>query len=251
MIDELISLRAILVSRSPSDHDLFAEALASAPIPVELAMADSAASLNNCLRGGADVLYLDGGLPAAEIARMLGVVRAMRDPPFTVLLTESEDGGFRFETDALADKPARLDQAKRLTEFSIRIRLPTRVLIVDDSKTMRSIVRKLLVGARFPLEVTEADEGFAALKLVRENPIDLVFIDYNMPGFSGLETISEFKREKRRVHVVLMTSQPDESLSERAREIGAGFLKKPFYPADIEGTLCRYYGLRALNPGRA
>jgi CheY-like chemotaxis protein len=250
MIDELLSLRAILVSRLPSDRDLFAEALASAPIPVELATADSAASLNGCLRGGADVLYLDGGLPAAEIARMLGAVRAVRDPPFTVLLTESEDG-VRFETDALAGKPARLDQAKRLTECSIRVRLPTRVLIVDDSKTMRSIVHKLLAGTRFPLEVSEVDEGFAALKLVRENPIDLVFMDYNMPGFSGLETIAELKREKRRVHVVLMTSQPDESLSERAHEIGAGFLKKPFYPADIEGTLCRYYGLRALNPARA
>ena len=123
--------------------------------------------------------------------------------------------------------------------------------MVDDSATMRSIVRKLLAATRFPFEVSEADEGFAALKLARECEFDLVFLDYNMPGFSGLETFSEFKREKRRVSVVIMTSMPDEALAERARDQGAAFLKKPFFPADIEAVLCRFYGLRALNPKRA
>ena len=112
-------------------------------------------------------------------------------------------------------------------------------------------MRKLLAGLRFPLEVSEADEGFAALKHVGEAGIDLVFLDYNMPDFSGLETLAEFKREKRRVSVVVMTSANDESLPDRAREYGAGFLKKPFYPADIEAMLCRFYGFRALNPKRA
>ena len=115
---------------------------------------------------------------------------------------------------------------------------------------MRSIVRKILAGVRFPLEVCEASEGFAALKMVRDHAIDLVFMDYNMPGFSGLETIAEFQRERRRVHVVLMTSLDDPSLEVRASEAGAGFLKKPFYPADIEAALCRFYGLRALNSKR-
>jgi CheY-like chemotaxis protein len=114
---------------------------------------------------------------------------------------------------------------------------------------MRSIVRKLLSATRFPLEVSEADEGFAALKRVGQ--ADLVFLDYNMPGLSGIETLAEFKREKRRVDVVIMTSASDEALPDRAREYGAAFLKKPFYPADIEAVLCRYYGLRALSPRRA
>src|SRR5581483_5502853 len=95
------------------------------------------------------------------------------------------------------------------------------------------------------------DEGFAALKRVGEADIDLVFLDYNMPGFSGIETLAEIKRVKRRVDVVIMTSVEDESLPGRAREYGAAFLKKPFYPADIDAVLCRFYGLRALNPRRA
>ena len=50
---------------------------------------------------------------------------------------------------------------------------------------MRSIVRKTLAATRFPLDVTEADEGFAALKLVRERDFHVVFLDYNMPDFSA------------------------------------------------------------------
>jgi CheY-like chemotaxis protein len=131
------------------------------------------------------------------------------------------------------------------------VRLPSRVLVVDDSRTMRSIVRKALAGTRFPLEVSEADEGFAALELVRESDFHIVFLDHNMPGFSGLETLAEFKREQRRLAVVLMTSVQDEALAKRARSEGAAFLKKPFFPPDIEAVLCGFYGLRALNPKRA
>ncbi len=133
----------------------------------------------------------------------------------------------------------------------MRVRLPSRVLVVDDSSTMRSIVRKTLAATRFPLDVSEADEGFAALKLVREGDFHIVFLDHNMPGFSGLETLAEFKREKRRVSVVMISSAQDEKLAERARDLGAAFLKKPFFPADIEAVLCGFYGLRALNPKRA
>jgi CheY-like chemotaxis protein len=116
---------------------------------------------------------------------------------------------------------------------------------------MRSIVCKTLAATRFPLEVTEADEGVAALKLAREREFDIVFLDYNMPGLNGLETLSEFKREQRRVSVVMITSTRDDELARKARELGAAFLKKPFFPADIEAVLCGFYGLRALTPKRA
>jgi hypothetical protein len=49
----------------------------------------------------------------------------------------------------------------------------------------------------------------------------------------------------------MMTSTPREELADRARALGAAFLKKPFFPADIEIVLSSFYGLRALNPNRA
>ncbi len=251
MTDELLSLRVVVVSRAKEEQDLFRQALTTVPVPIDIATADDAAAAGADLRQGADLLYIDAGLGAADIARCDAAARAARNRPFSVLLTVNETGAPQFATDAVASKPMRFDDVKRFIARSIRVRLPSRVLVVDDSPTMRGIVRKLLAGTRFPLEVSEADEGFAALKMVRESGIDLVFLDYNMPGFSGLETIAEFKREKQRVHVVLMTSMEDGSLADRARGQGAAFLKKPFYPADIDEALCSFYGLRALNPNRA
>lgn len=250
MTDELLSLRVVVVSNSRQDCDLLGQALSSAAVPIEVVAAEGAAAAKDGLGRGADLLYIDAGLAPADIAQIVAAERTAPNPPFSVLLSVNENGAEPFVTDALAAKPARLEEAKRLIERSIRVRLPSRVLLVDDSATMRGIVRKLLAGTGFPLEVSEAEEGFAALKMVRETAIDLVFLDYNMPGFSGLETIAELRREKQRVNVVLMTSMPDESLADRAREQGAAFLKKPFFPADIDAVLCRFYGLRALKPKR-
>jgi CheY-like chemotaxis protein len=251
MSDDLLSLRLVVVSNSTEDRDLFRQAASSVAVPVEIVTADSAASAKNEFSAGADILYVDSGLATGDRAQTIAAARTVRKSPFTVLPSGKMIGAEPFEADALASKPARPDEAKQLIERSIRVRLPSRVLVVDDSSTMRSIVRKLLAATRFPLDVSEADEGIAALKLVHESGIDLVFLDYNMPGLSGLETIAEFKREKRRVFVVLMTSQPDGSLAARAREHGAAFLKKPFFPADIDAVLCHFYGLRALSPTRA
>ena len=130
----------------------------------------------------------------------------------------------------------------------MRAKFPTRVLIVDDSGTMRSIVRKILSASRFALDMQEAAEGFAALEQLRSGKFGLVFLDYNMPGFNGLETLSEIKRESPAVAVVMMTSTLDNAIADRAHAAGAlAFLKKPFYPADIERLLERYYGLHTAG----
>jgi CheY-like chemotaxis protein len=72
-----------------------------------------------------------------------------------------------------------------------------------------------------------------------------VFLDYNMPGLNGVETLSEIKRQYPRVKVVIMTSTQDETVAERARAAGAAaFLRKPFYPADVEAVLYSIHGLR-------
>jgi CheY-like chemotaxis protein len=203
------------------------------------------------LSGGADLVFVDDALAGKEVAQIVAAARQAANPPFTVLLAKPETGVVPFMTDALATKPTRPDEARRLMAAAVAVRLRTRVLVVDDSSTMRSIVCKTLAATRFPLEVTEADEGVAALKLAREREFDIVFLDYNMPGLNGLETLSEFKREQRRVSVVMITSTRDDELARKARELGAAFLKKPFFPADIEAVLCGFYGLRALTPKRA
>jgi CheY-like chemotaxis protein len=189
-------------------------------------------------------------LGGEAVAQMTAAARATAKPPFTVLLcppgTEAA-----FQTDALANKPSELEEAKRLLDGSTRVRLPSRVLIVDDSTTMRSIVRKILAATRFPLEVTEAEQGGQAIELARRSEFDIAFIDHHLPGLSGLETIAEFRRARHYPVFVLMTSAQDEVVATQARAQGIPYLTKPFFPADMEAVLCGFYGLRALYPKRA
>jgi CheY-like chemotaxis protein len=249
MTDELFLLRVIVASASKSDRDLFRQAAVASKVPIEIIEANGAASACGFLAGIVDFVFLDGALASDEIARVAALARIVPKPPFTIQLGGSKAAPF--ETDALAAKPTHLEEAKPFLERAIRVRQPSRVLVVDDSSTMRSIVRKILAATRFPLEVTEVAQGVEAIELARTTAFDIVFLDYNMPGFSGLETMAEFQREKRRVTFVLMTSTRDDALADRARAQGAAFLKKPFFPADIEAVLCDFYGLRALNPKRA
>jgi CheY-like chemotaxis protein len=146
----------------------------------------------------------------------------------------------------VVEKPTTIEQAEAVIARCIRVRLPSRVLVVDDSATTRRIVRKILSASRFRLEIAEAPEGIDALKQIGCGQLDFVFLDYNMPGLNGVETWSEIKRQYPRVQVVIMTSLQDDAVAQRARAAGAAaFLKKPFYPADVEAVLHGIYGLRA------
>ena len=142
-------------------------------------------------------------------------------------------------------RPTRPDAAQALIEHCMRVRLPKRVLVVDDSSTMRSIVRKIMSTSRFRLELSEAEEGIQALNEIASGKFDLAFLDYNMPGLNGVETLSEIKRLNPRLAVVIMTSTSDPALAERARAAGAAaFLKKPFFPADIDAVLHGIFGFK-------
>ena len=80
---------------------------------------------------------------------------------------------------------------------------------------------------------------------MRSGNFGLVFLDYNMPGLNGIETLSEIKRER-----AACRGRDDDldarqrAIADRAHLSGAlAFLKKPFYPADIDAVLERHYGL--------
>jgi CheY-like chemotaxis protein len=249
MIDDLLSLRLVTVSPSPRNRELIRNAAAVTAIPVETIDAEDAISACRCLSGDADLVLLDAALENGAIAQVVAAARASAKPAFTVLL--AENGAVPDQTDAVAAKPAKPQDASRLLDGVLRVRLPSRVLLVDDSSTMRTIVSKILAATRFPFVVTAVGEGIEALELARKADFDIVFLDYNMPGFSGLETMAEFRRQNRHVTFVLMTSTQDDALAERAVAQGAAFLKKPFFPADLEKVLCGFYGLTGLNPKRA
>jgi len=251
MSDDLFSVRVVMVSALPGDRDLFRKAVAAISTPAEIIEAESAEVAVRSLATDVDLLLVDAALGDQAIAQLVAAARGATKPPFTVLLTEPNKTVGAFVTDATAIKPVQFQDAKRFLESVSRARRTCRALVLDDSSTMRSIVRKTLAAARFPLDVSEATQGGEAIELACNVDFDIVFVDYNLPGFSGLETMAEIRRLKRDPAFVLITSTQDPAVETRARSNGAAFLKKPFFPADIEAILCNYYGLSALNPQRA
>jgi len=115
------------------------------------------------------------------------------------------------------------------------------ILIVDDSQTMRKVIRKSVALSGFPVgECWEAGDGREALALLREHPVDLILTDFNMPGMNGLEMIRELKKEEKKaaIPVVMVTTQSNDWVVEEGKALGIrGFIQKPFQPEAIRDLL--------------
>jgi len=118
-----------------------------------------------------------------------------------------------------------------------------RVLIVEDSHSMRSFVRTALESAlnpRGPFEIFEATSGFDALRLLPRGPWDLVISDINMPDINGLELLSFIRRSDvhRATPFVLISTQSSEKDRQRGFSLGAdAYLVKPFTQEQLAGEV--------------
>jgi two-component system chemotaxis response regulator CheY len=117
----------------------------------------------------------------------------------------------------------------------------TNVLIVDDSRAMRMIVRRTLRQAGFNnINVLEAENGNDALSKLAEFPPDLVLSDWNMPDMDGLALLTELRRHTK-VPFCFITAQGSVEMRERARAAGAtALISKPFTAETFTEILSPY-----------
>jgi len=120
------------------------------------------------------------------------------------------------------------------------------VLIVDDSSSMRAVVRKIIKVSGFNIgELLEAADGKEAIKVLADEWVDLVLTDINMPNMNGLELISEMKKDAmlKSIPVVMVTTEGSEKRIQESMELGAiGYIQKPFLPEDVKRTLSSIMG---------
>jgi DNA-binding NtrC family response regulator len=103
---------------------------------------------------------------------------------------------------------------------------PKTILIVDDSSGPRNSLQMILEPF---YRVYTAADGFEALRCFQTEKIDLVTLDLEMPGLSGIEVLREMKKIKKGVPVIIITGQNDLSKVREAISQGAeDFLSKPF-----------------------
>ena len=105
-----------------------------------------------------------------------------------------------------------------------------RILIVDDSRIMRQIIRRALSQAGFTdIDIAEAANGLEALNDFRQQRPDLILSDWNMPKMDGMGLLQAIRGEDPNIPFGFITAQSTAALRESARYYGAHFLiSKPF-----------------------
>ena len=115
-----------------------------------------------------------------------------------------------------------------------------RVLAVDDSVSMRELVRATLTDAGY--EVVGAEDGTRAYEVARGSQFDMVLSDVNMPSMDGIGLVEKLRAlpEYRLVPIVMLTTESSAEMKARARAAGAtGWIVKPFDPARLIGAVKR------------
>ena len=105
------------------------------------------------------------------------------------------------------------------------------ILVVDDEAGPRESLRMILK----PLyEVYTASDGQEAIRVISERDIDVVTLDLNMPGLSGIEVLREIKRLRPDTEVIVITGYGSLANASEAIRLGAGnFISKPFNVSEI------------------
>lgn len=113
--------------------------------------------------------------------------------------------------------------------------MANRILVVDDSKAMRMIVKRTLKQAGFGhYDVEEATNGADALTKIRGAAPSLVLSDWNMPDMSGYELLTKLREEQIKVPFAMITTEGTPEMRAKAHEAGALFLiQKPFTPEEL------------------
>ncbi len=120
------------------------------------------------------------------------------------------------------------------------------ILIVDDSPSMRKVIRRVLNLAGFEIEsFLEASDGREALCLIESEPVDIVLTDINMPNMSGEQLLKTLAAHPtyRAIPVLVISTDRSEDRMTRVLALGArGYVTKPFVPQDLAFAMNRVVG---------
>jgi two-component system chemotaxis response regulator CheY len=117
------------------------------------------------------------------------------------------------------------------------------VLTVDDSASVRQLIRMTLVEAGY--QVVEAGDGREGLAKAQATPADAVITDINMPNMNGIELVAALRKlaTYNGVPIVCLTTESDDDIKQAARAAGAsGWITKPFRPEQLLGVVKKVLG---------
>ena len=191
-------------------------------------------------RDGAEVVTARDGLEGLKLARELNpavitldvlmpgadgwhVLRELKEdkalaaiPVVMITILDDENRGYALGAADFMNKPVQRDKLREVLQRYVSSTAGSRVLIVEDDETTRTMLRRLLVGEG--CIVSEAANGRLAMNMLDDKPPNLVLLDLMMPEMDGFEFLSNFREVENCIDVpVVVVTAADLSAEDRAR----------------------------------
>jgi len=115
-----------------------------------------------------------------------------------------------------------------------------KILLVEDSASMRSHLANIIETDRDDIEIVEAENGFEALKTLPHHKFDAILTDINMPDINGLELVSFLKNHPVYKSIPIMVISTESTAEDRGRAAALGaeeYLVKPFQAPELVDKL--------------
>lgn len=119
-----------------------------------------------------------------------------------------------------------------------------KILVVDDFKTMRKIIKNILTQLGFK-NIIEADDGTTALELLKKQKVDLIISDWNMPKMNGLELLKSIRSDDnlKDIRFIMVTAEAQkENVIEAIKHGVNQYVVKPFTPETLKEKLEKVFG---------
>jgi len=116
------------------------------------------------------------------------------------------------------------------------------LLIVDDSRVSRMMIRAFALDKHPDWQITEAASGDEAIKLVEQQHFDYCTMDINMPGTLGIVAAEQILEKFPAMRIAIFSANIQESLRSRAAELGANFVAKPVTEKSVGQAIAFFKG---------
>lgn len=232
-------------------QELFAEAVRDLSFAVRLTLTDNGRECLTLLNSGhIDLAFVDIHMPELSGMEAIWVARKQGNETFICLMSGSAlpnvlEAAHKLRAYEYLAKPFSIDDIVALVNNYARVSTPMKVLVVDDSSTVRDVMQKVIQQSVFTCEITEAADAAAAIDACNRQSFDTALLDCSLAGIDGLTTLRKLRSMHPDMKIVMLAAERDERRERDARAYGAhGFLYKPFYPENVDRILHAVHRLR-------
>ncbi len=111
------------------------------------------------------------------------------------------------------------------------------ILIIDDSRVSRMMIKSIIVDNHDSWNILEAANADEAITISEKNDIQLMIIDYNMPGKTGLEVAGDLIRLHPKAHKFMLSANIQDAIREKAEQLSLKFVSKPITEDRIKSII--------------